>query len=207
MNTNTSTATSTTAGGTTLIPSESSHPSSETTLTNPDPNSFTASSSYPSARRVSGSAIGSTGPSLGLPKTRTSSTGGSHTIHPEFGYTRKVGFETFEPSTDSALFSYTLQAKSDAYRRTRNTRVFMVAVSPDESGNEALEWLMESLIEDGDEIVAVRVVELDEGEKKSEDAQEGFREEAGGLLRKVLEMNDEISDRRVSEGSFLKVVR
>ena len=83
----------------------------------------------------------------------------------------------------------------------------MVAVSPDESGNEALEWLMESLIEDGDEIVAVRVVELDEGEKKSEDAQEGFREEAGGLLRKVLEMNDEISDRRVSEGSFLKVVR
>lgn len=74
----------------------------------------------------------------------------------------------------------------------------MVAVSPDESGNEALEWLMESLIEDGDEIVAVRVVELDEGEKKSEDAQEGFREEAGGLLRKVLEMNDEISDRRVS---------
>jgi len=138
------------------------------------------------------------GPGLGLPKTRTSSTGGSHTIHPEFGYTRKVGFETFEPSTDSALFSYTLQAKSDAYRRTRNTRVFMVAVSPDESGNEALEWLMESLIEDGDEIVAVRVVELDEGEKKSEDAQEGFREEAGGLLRKVLEMNDEISDRRVS---------
>ena len=83
----------------------------------------------------------------------------------------------------------------------------MVAVSPDESGNEALEWLMESLIEDGDEIVAVRVVELDEGEKKSEDAQEGFREEAGGLLRTVLEMNDEISDRRVSEGSFLKVVR
>lgn len=75
----------------------------------------------------------------------------------------------------------------------------MVAVSPDESGNEALEWLMESLIEDGDEIVAVRVVELDEGEKRSEDSQEGFREEAGGLLRKVLEMNDEISDRRVSD--------
>lgn len=74
----------------------------------------------------------------------------------------------------------------------------MVAVSPDESGSEALEWLMESLIEDGDEIVAVRVIELDEGEKASKEAQEEFREEAGGLLRKVLELNDEVSDRRVS---------
>ena len=74
----------------------------------------------------------------------------------------------------------------------------MVAVSPDESGSEALEWLMESLIEDGDEIVAVRVIELDEGEKASKEAQEEFREEASGLLRKVLELNDEVSDRRVS---------
>ncbi|KAG7580000.1 hypothetical protein FFLO_00208 [Filobasidium floriforme] len=121
------------------------------------------------------------------------------TIGPEFGYTRKVGFETFDnPIKESALFSYTLQTKSDAYRRTRNTRVFMVAVSPDESGSEALEWLMESLIEDGDEVVAVRVIELDEGEKASKEAQEEFREEAGGLLRKVLELNDEVSDRRIS---------
>jgi nucleotide-binding universal stress UspA family protein len=146
---------------------------------------------YPHPRKTSGS-------HMSVPKTRTSSSGQTGFTGPEFGYTRKVGFETFEKSTEAALFSYTLQAKSDSYRRTRNTRVFMVAVSSDESGNEALEWLMESLIEDGDEIVAVRVVELDEGEKASKDAQEGFRDEAGGLLRKVLEVNDEVSDRQVS---------
>lgn len=201
---------------------------SNTLVASENNSTATAAQGYGHARRASGGTGTATGYGYGMPKTRTSSTGATGTIGPEFGYTRKVGFETFDnPEKNAALFSYTLQvclflfpldydpgykaqpyrtlfvlrssqAKSDAYRRTRNTRVFMVAVSPDESGSEALEWLMESLIEDGDEIVAVRVIELDEGEKASKDAQEEFREEAGGLLRKVLELNDEVSDRRVS---------
>lgn len=113
-------------------------------------------------------------------------------------YRRKVGFETFDKSTDTALFSYTLQAKSEGYRRSRHTRVFCVAVSADESGDDALDWLMDSLVEDGDEIVAVRVIELDEGEKASPQAQEEFREEAAHLLRTVLEKNDLYGDRKVS---------
>ncbi len=55
------------------------------------------------------------------------------------------------------------QAKSEGYKRSRHTRVFCVAVSGDESGQEALDWLMDSLVEDGDEIIALRVIELDEG--------------------------------------------
>jgi hypothetical protein len=55
------------------------------------------------------------------------------------------------------------QAKSEGYKRSRNTRVFAVAVSNDESGDNALEWLMSELVEDGDEVVAIRVIELDEG--------------------------------------------
>lgn len=39
---------------------------------------------------------------LGMPRTRTSSM-------TDFGYTRKVGFETFEKMTESAMFVYTLQ--------------------------------------------------------------------------------------------------
>jgi hypothetical protein len=57
----------------------------------------------------------------------------------------------------------TSQAKSEGYKRSRNTRVFAVAVSNDESGDNALEWLMSELVEDGDEVVAIRVIELDEG--------------------------------------------
>ncbi len=56
----------------------------------------------------------------------------------------------------------TPQAKSDGYKRSRSTRVFMIAVSPDEAGEDALDWLMNELVEDGDEVVALRVLELDE---------------------------------------------
>jgi hypothetical protein len=56
-----------------------------------------------------------------------------------------------------------LQAKSEGYKRSRNTRVFLVAVSADESGEDALDWLMSELVEDGDEVIGLRVIELDEG--------------------------------------------
>lgn len=62
-----------------------------------------ASQGYIHTRRTSGGGYG-------MPKTRTSSTGATGTIGPEFGYTRKVGFETFDnPEKNAALFSYTLQ--------------------------------------------------------------------------------------------------
>lgn len=46
--------------------------------------------------------------------------------------------------------------KSDGYRRTRRTRVFLCASSPDESGSKALEWCIEELVSDDDELVVVR---------------------------------------------------
>lgn len=36
------------------------------------------------------------------------------------------------------------------------TRVFLCAASPDESGTEALDWCLESLVQDGDELVVLR---------------------------------------------------
>ncbi|KAI5451542.1 hypothetical protein NCC49_001527 [Naganishia albida] len=157
--------------------------------------------SYQSASTAGGTGILSTSGGKDFPRSRTSSTGQTTMIGPDFGYRRKVGFETFDGAKvkDDSLFSYTLQAKSDEYRRNRNTRVFMAAVSNDEKGEDALDWLMDNLVEDGDEIVAVRVIELDEGEKASHHAQEEFREEAAELLKTILEKNDEFGgDRRIS---------
>lgn len=90
------------------------------------------------------------------------------------GYTTKVSFDTFATTSDS-MFSFTLQVrladlplassnlsrfigqvKSDGYQKTRNTRVYLCAASGDESGKQALEWTLENLVEDGDELVAVR---------------------------------------------------
>lgn len=90
------------------------------------------------------------------------------------------------------------KAKSEGYKRSRNTRVFAVAVSADESGEDALDWLMTELVEDGDEIVAIRIIEMDEGERHDPEAQEVFREDAHQLLTNVLGKNNEADDRRVS---------
>jgi hypothetical protein len=84
-----------------------------------------------------------------------------------FSYTLQVSpgcFNVNKPNANNAKYVRNIsQAKSEGYRRSRHTRVFSVAVSGDESGEEALDWLMDSLVEDGDEVIAMRVIELDEG--------------------------------------------
>jgi len=57
---------------------------------------------------------------------------------------------------------------------------------------------MTELVEDGDEIVAIRIIEMDEGERHDPDAQDVFREDAHQLLTNVLAKNNEADDRRVS---------
>jgi len=75
-------------------------------------------------------------------------------------YTHKVSFDTFE-NPAASMFSFTLQVKAEGYKRSRNTRVYLCASSPDESGSEALEWCLESLVQDGDELIVFRGVDED----------------------------------------------
>jgi len=93
--------------------------------------------------------------------------------------------------------------------------VFAVAVSDNEAGEDALEWLMSELVEDGDEIVAIRVIELDEDgqcpnhlrhlsnkadhvERHNPHQQDDFRAQAHELLQDVLTKNNEADERKVS---------
>lgn len=71
------------------------------------------------------------------------------------GYTPKVSFDTFE-NPAASMFSFTLSAESVGYARTPQTRVFLCAASPDESGRQALDWALDSLVQDGDELVVFR---------------------------------------------------
>ncbi|PWO00561.1 hypothetical protein FA09DRAFT_327980 [Tilletiopsis washingtonensis] len=109
---------------------------------------------------------------------------------------RKVGFDTMPDAdeTVSGEFSYTLQVKSRGYRRTKNTRTFMCAFDTNAYSERALEWLMESLVEDGDEVVALRVLE---GEADSIDQDEA-REEARELIDSIVDLNDDVEERRIS---------
>ena len=80
---------------------------------------------------------------------------------PSQGYTSKVSFDTFENPVAS-MFSFTLQVKSDGYERTPNTRVFLCASSPDVSGRHALDWAIEGLVQDGDELIVFRGIDQDD---------------------------------------------
>lgn len=106
-------------------------------------------------------------------------------------YTPKVSFDTFE-NPIASMFSFTLQVKSAGYKRTRNTRVYLCAASPDESGQEALDWCLESLVQDGDELIVFRGVE----EELLEKDHDILREEARELMKTLEEKNMEVDPER-----------
>jgi len=97
-----------------------------------------------------------------------------------------VSFDTFENSAAS-MFSFTLQVKTEGYRRTRNTRVFLCASSPDESGSEALEWCLEALVQDGDELIVFRGADEDVLDRDHD----AVRDEARELMRSIQEKSVE----------------
>ncbi|KAI6018327.1 hypothetical protein EDC04DRAFT_464306 [Pisolithus marmoratus] len=96
------------------------------------------------------------------------------------GYTPKVSFDTFE-NPAASMFSYTLRVESEGYTRNTATRVFLCAASADESGREALDWALECLVQDGDELVVFRGIDQDELDKDHE----LVREEARELMRQI----------------------
>ncbi|KAF9977861.1 hypothetical protein BGZ73_004616 [Actinomortierella ambigua] len=76
------------------------------------------------------------------------------------GYVSRVGFDTFG-CDDTAEYAFTLQSKTPQWRRTKHTRTFLVGTDLNDYSAHALHYLMENLVEDGDEIVALRVVPLE----------------------------------------------
>ncbi|TFY68263.1 hypothetical protein EVJ58_g1107 [Rhodofomes roseus] len=81
------------------------------------------------------------------------------------------------------MFCYTLHVQSEGYSRNRGTRVFLCASGPDESGKQALDWALESLVQDGDELIVFRGVDSEELEKEHDQ----YREDARDLMRYIQE--------------------
>ncbi|KAF9182373.1 hypothetical protein BGZ51_001479 [Haplosporangium sp. Z 767] len=76
------------------------------------------------------------------------------------GYVARVGFDTFG-CEDTTEYAYTLQARTDNWNRTKTTRTFLVGTDTNEYSAHALQWVMENMVEEGDEIVALRVVPME----------------------------------------------
>ncbi|EEH35449.1 Usp domain-containing protein [Paracoccidioides lutzii Pb01] len=110
---------------------------------------------------------------------------------PPSAYNRGVSFDTFD-NRDATDFSLTLNYKHKDYQATRRSRTFLCGTDQNEYSDFALEWLIDELVDDGDEIVCLRVVEKDS--KIASDAsveERKYRQEAQKLLDQVIAKNSQ----------------
>ncbi|KAL9625781.1 MAG: hypothetical protein Q9160_000101 [Pyrenula sp. 1 TL-2023] len=108
---------------------------------------------------------------------------------PPESYQRGVSFDTFD-NRDATDFSLTLNYKHVSYHHTRRSRTFLCGTDQKDYSEFALEWLLDELVDDGDEIVCLRVVEKDS--KIASDTsleQKQYHDEAKKLLDQVIAKN------------------
>ncbi|KAJ6135800.1 hypothetical protein N7512_000960 [Penicillium capsulatum] len=106
-------------------------------------------------------------------------------------YERGVSFDTFD-NRDAADFSLTLNYKHKGYQSTRRSRSFLCGTDQNDYSEFALEWLLDELVDDGDEIVCLRAVEKDSRMASDAAIEEGkYRQEAERLFEQVMQKNSQ----------------
>lgn len=110
----------------------------------------------------------------------------TETPNSEPRFKRHVGFDNL-PVGEATKFntsSLTLNVRHQGYHPRRRSRTFMVGVDEHAYSDYALVWLLENLVDDGDEVVCVRVVETPvRGTDKS------YLEEAKKMMHSITEKN------------------
>ncbi|KAA8893133.1 hypothetical protein FN846DRAFT_980296 [Sphaerosporella brunnea] len=150
------------------------------------------------ARRQSSAATSASAPGTPAFAPVPSSSGGSirtgrslSSPPPPPSFLKRVSFDTFD-NKDATDFSLTLKSKHRDYTYTRRSRTFLCGTDQNDYSEFALEWLIDELVDDGDEIVCLRVVDKDS--KISSDAalqERQYRQEARKLLDQIIEKNEE----------------
>jgi nucleotide-binding universal stress UspA family protein len=109
--------------------------------------------------------------------------------HERSTYQRGVSFDTFD-NRDAADFSFTLKYKHKNYQASRRSRTFLCGTDQNDYSEFALEWLIDELVEDGDEVICLRVVEKDSKIASDASMEEGrYRTEAEKLLHELIHKN------------------
>ncbi|KAL5365167.1 hypothetical protein BJX96DRAFT_158677 [Aspergillus floccosus] len=106
-------------------------------------------------------------------------------------YERGVSFDTFD-NPDAADFSLTLNYKHKGYQSTRRSRTFLCGIDQNDYSDFALEWLIDELVDDGDEIVCLRAVEKDSRIASDAGIEAGkYRKEAEKIFKQVIQKNSQ----------------
>ncbi|CAD6594290.1 MAG: hypothetical protein ASARMPREDX12_008592 [Alectoria sarmentosa] len=110
---------------------------------------------------------------------------------PPSTYESRVSFDTFD-NKDATDISFTLVSKHKDYAYSRRSRIFLCGTDQNDYSDFALEWLVEELVEDGDEIVCLRVVDKDSKISSNVSVEQGiYKTEARKLLEHIQEKNEE----------------
>ncbi|KAI9729685.1 MAG: hypothetical protein M1834_006634 [Cirrosporium novae-zelandiae] len=112
---------------------------------------------------------------------------------PPTPYHARVSFDTFN-NRDTPDWSFTLNYTHKDYVPTRRSRTWLCGNDKNDYSEFALEWLIDELVDDGDQIVCLRVVEKDSKIATIENASSDkarYRREAKDLLDLVIEKNAE----------------
>lgn len=102
-----------------------------------------------------------------------------------------MSFDTFDrPADFIEENSFTLITKHKDYEYTKRSRTFLCGLDSNEYSEFALEWLIDELVDDGDEIVCLRVVEKDSNiaEDRSVESHR-YREEAEEIMTRIQSKN------------------
>lgn len=85
------------------------------------------------------------------------------TAQPRDRFERHVGFDNVPigESSKKVPSSVVLTVKHNGYQPRRRSRTFMVGVDENPYSEYAVQWLLDELVDDGDEIICVRVIEKD----------------------------------------------
>ncbi|KAF4979059.1 hypothetical protein FZEAL_4669 [Fusarium zealandicum] len=107
------------------------------------------------------------------------------TIQPP-SITHHVAFDnvpTGEPTKNNAI-SLTLNVRHKGYQSRRRSRTFMVGVDEHAYSDYALQWLLDELVDDGDEVVCVRVIE-----KEIRYSDKQYQENAQSVMQGIIGRN------------------
>lgn len=111
---------------------------------------------------------------------------------PSSRFQTRIAFDNLPlgEGTQANTSSLTLNVRHQGYQAKRRSRTFMIGVDEHAYSDYALQWLLDELVDDGDEVVCVRVVERD---TRSLGA---YQDDAQSLMKSIIAKND--SNRAIS---------
>ncbi|KAG0078574.1 hypothetical protein BGZ90_004911 [Linnemannia elongata] len=103
-------------------------------------------------------------------------------------------------------YAFTLQSKTDGWSRSKHSRTFLVGTDLNDYSAHALHWVMENMVENGDEVVALRVVPVELRDSLSKTKIPSFQGQETAARVEATKIMDTIREKNTSNKQISIVV-